>query len=447
MKQIEEIINKQREFFNSRKTININFRIEQLKKLKKLILNNQQEIIDAAKKDLNRPEDETFISEIFLCINEINFALKNIKNWTKLSRVKTPYYLWPSKSYTYAQPYGVTLIISPWNYPFQLTINPLIGAIAAGNCSILKPSEISQNSSKIIYKLFSENFDPEFIAVIEGGIPESEFLLQQKFDYIFFTGSPRVGKIVMKAAAENLTPLTLELGGKNPCIIDETSDLDLASKYIAWGKFLNAGQSCIAPDFLLISEKIKDNFIEKLIFYIKKFYGENSQQNKNYGRIINQKHLARLSELLKEGKIIYGGSFNDKDLYFEPTLIESDTNEEVFGPVLPIISFLDKKNIFDILKHNTKPLAIYLFSKDKKLQKKLIYNTSSGAICFNDLIIQVSNPNLPFGGIGNSGFGKYHGKYSFDAFSNKKAIIYSRNRFNLNFRFSKIFTKLLKKIL
>src|SRR3990167_4565882 len=447
MKQIEEIINKQREFFNSRKTININFRIEQLKKLKKLILNNQQEIIDAAKKDLNRPEDETFISEIFLCINEINFALKNIKNWTKLSRVKTPYYLWPSKIYTYAQPYGVTLIISPWNYPFQLTINPLIGAIAAGNCSILKPSEISQNSSKIIYKLFSENFDPEFIAVIEGGIPESEFLLQQKFDYIFFTGSPRVGKIVMKAAAENLTPLTLELGGKNPCIIDETSDLDLASKYIAWGKFLNAGQSCIAPDFLLISEKIKDNFIEKLIFYIKKFYGENSQQNKNYGRIINQKHLARLSELLKEGKIIYGGSFNDKDLYFEPTLIESDTNEEVFGPVLPIISFLDKKNIFDILKHNTKPLAIYLFSKDKKLQKKLIYNTSSGAICFNDLIIQVSNPNLPFGGIGNSGFGKYHGKYSFDAFSNKKAIIYSRNRFNLNFRFSKIFTKLLKKIL
>ena len=251
----------------------------------------------------------------------------------------------------------------------------------------------------------------------------------------------------MKAAAENLTPLTLELGGKNPCIIDETSNLDLAAKYIVWGKFMNAGQSCIAPDFLLISEKIKTYFIEKLIFYIKKFYGNNAQHSKNYGRIINQKNFARLTELLKEGKIIYGGFFDNKDLYIEPTLIERDTKEEIFGPILPIISYSDKNSIFNILKDNTKPLAIYLFSEDKKLQEELIYNTSSGAICFNDLIVQASNPNLAFGGIGNSGFGKYHGKYSFDSFSNKKAIIYSSNFFNLNFRFSKIFTKLLKKLL
>lgn len=432
MDYILENLQKQAEFFNSGKTKDVNFRIEQLKKLKNIINLHEKQIIEAAQKDLGRPEFETFSSEIFLCIQEINHAIKNIKNWTNAKKIKTPFYLWPSKSSTIYEPYGQVLIISPWNYPFQLTFSPLIGAISAGNCITIKPSEKSQSCSNLIYKIFSENFESEYINVIQGGVQEAEFLLQQKFDYIFFTGSTKVGRIVMKNAAYHLTPLTLELGGKNPCIVDKNTNIDLAAKKIAWGKFLNAGQSCIATDFLIIHEEVKEDFIKKLIFYIEQFYKNKS----DITHIIDKEHFERLINIIKQGKIIYGSNFEFNDLYIQPTIIETHNfiEEEIFGPILPIYAFADEKKLFEILEKINKPLLVYVFTQNKNLINQIIKNTQSGTLCLNDVNIQFTNYNLPFGGLGKSGLGKYHGKKSFEIFSHEKSIFNSKNLFDLRFK-------------
>ena len=441
LNNIKKRVKTNREFFNSGRTKDISFRIRQLKLLKKVIKKNEKEITEALKKDLQKPPLTSFATEIGLVIKEIDLFLKNIKGWAKTEKVKTSFMHFWSRSYIYKEPYGVVLIFSPWNYPFQLSLLPLVGAIAAGNTVVLKPSEFAPATSAIISELIKKSFDQEYICVIKGGQKVSKFLSQENFDYIFFTGSKNVGKKVMKAAAENLTPVTLELGGKSPCIIDEDTNIDLAAKRVIWGKYLNAGQTCVAPDYLLLHENIRDEFLQKAKKYIKDFYGKNPEKSPDYCRIINKNHWERLVKLLDQGKIIAGGNLNRDNLYIAPTIIDkigwddAIMQQEIFGPILPIIKFNDITNIINRIKQRPNPLALYIFSDDKKIQNRLLEELRFGGGCINDTIIHVSSPHLPFGGIGESGMGVYHGKSSFDTFTHKKSIIKKTNLFDLPLRY------------
>jgi len=427
--QIQTIAIKQRDFFFTGATKEISFRVKQLIILKKAIESNEKKILDALKLDLRKPETGAYISEIALILREINFALKNIETWNKPKKVRNPLMLFPASSYIYQEPYGNILIIGPWNYPFQLLLGPMIGSISAGNCSVVKPSEITPNCSRVIVDIISENFDPSYIAVAEGGAEETQMLLAQKFDYIFFTGGTKVGKIIMEAAAKNLTPITLELGGKSPCIVDEDVDIETSARRIAWGKFLNAGQSCIAPDYLLAHKSVKKKLMESLKIIIKEFYGEDPAKSKDYARIVNEKHFFRLSELLGEGDTIAGGDTNKNDLYISPTVIDNISwnskimEDEIFGPILPVIEYENINEIISILHKKPKPLALYFFSKDKDKQKKILKQTASGGVSINDVMAHMQNANLPFGGVGDSGMGAYHGKVSFDTFSHSKSVL------------------------
>jgi len=438
---IQTMIAKQRTFFATGKTKDYDFRVSQLQKLSQLIKDNEQLILDAVYADLRKPMIEAFGSEILGTLSEIKFVLKYLKSWMKPQKVGTPINLFPSSSYIHTEPLGVVLIVAPWNYPFILTIQPLIGAIAAGNCAILKPSEHTPNTSSAIAKIINNNFDPSFVSAIEGGVETNQALLAEKFDHIFFTGGTAIGKIVMEAAAKHLTPVTLELGGKSPCIIDESCNLDITAKRIIWGKFYNAGQTCVAPDYLLVQKSIKPALIEKLLECLKTFFGENPQQSADFGRIVNERQFDRLVSLLDQGEILIGGQSDRSDRYIAPTLIDQVSpnskimSEEIFGPILPILEYEQISEAIAFINAQPKPLALYLFSSNKKNQAQILQEISFGGGCLNDIIMHLGNPELPFGGVGNSGMGNYHGKASFDTFSHRKSILKNSFRFDLKWRY------------
>ncbi len=421
---INTILVQQRNFFATHTTKTVAYRIDLLKKLKKMIIDHKESIMQALFMDLKKSSFQAYTSELSPCLEEINMAIRCLAQWAKNRSVKTPLSFFPLKSSILPEPRGIVLIISPWNFPFQLLIMPLIGALAAGNCALLKPSEFAPHTADVIKNLIEKTFDQAIIAVVKGGIPETQELLQEQFDYIFFTGSPSVGKIVMHAAAEHLTPLTLELGGQNPCIVDATATLTTAAKRITWAKFYNAGQNCLAPNYLFVHKKIKDSLIDAMKCSISSWYPH------GYTRIISQHHFDRLSSLLRQdGNVVVGGKTDSIQLYIEPTLIDTIQKhstllkEEIFGPILPIITFEDIQEVIDYINAQPKPLALYVFSNDRALHKKVINETSSGSVGINDMLLQAMNLHLPFGGVGRSGFGAYHGKASFDTFSHYKSII------------------------
>ena len=428
-KSLKSIIDNQINYFSSKKTIDIASRINSLKKLLKEIKASENEIELALYKDLGKSKGESYLTEINFVYTEINIALKNIKKWTKRKAVKSSLINFPSSDYIVPEPYGLTLHISPWNYPFQLSIAPLIGAVAAGNTVVLKPSEYSKNTSLLLEKILSNVFDPGHVVVVNGGVDISTKLLEFKWDYIFFTGSIGVGKIIAKAAANNLTPTTLELGGKNPCIVDETASIEISAKRIVWGKFTNCGQTCIAPDFIVVNKKIKNKFIDALKKQIVKIYGNNVVDNDEYGRIISDKHMNYLVSLLEKENIIHGGKFNFDDKFFEPTLVEINNLEskvmedEIFGPILPIIEYDDFKEVHGIIKKYSHPLALYIFTNKKEFGRKFLESYPFGGGAINDTVMHIANDRLPFGGVGQSGMGKYHGESTFNTFSHFKPYL------------------------
>lgn len=445
------ILEKQRIFFKNGKTINYQFRLSALKKLKESIINKQSAIIKALQLDLNKSETESYMTEVGLVISDINYQIKHLKKNMKNKRVKTPLAQFKGTSFTSPYPYGNVLIISPWNYPILLTLEPLAGAIAAGNTVIIKPSEDSPNCSKIINELISSCFPSEYVGVIEGDYKVASSLLKEKWDYIFFTGSTNIGKIVYQAASQNLTPVTLELGGKSPVIVEKTAKLDLAAKRIVFGKFINCGQTCVAPDYILIDAEIKDKFIEYLIKYINILY-PNYLTNTDYGKIINEKHFYRLLNYLTEVNVIYGGQNNVANLKIEPTIVEVTNfnakimNEEIFGPILPIYVYKNLNEIYDLIAKNKEPLALYLFTENKAVQSEILNNIQFGGGCINDTIIHLATNNLGFGGIGKSGIGSYHGKLSFKTFSHYRSIVKKATYLDLPFRYTP-YTKFKNKLL
>ena len=423
-----EQLNKMSHFFKSGKTKDITYRKNALSKLYDAILAHEKDILLALNNDLNKPEFESYASEIGPVLSEIKYVLKRINKWTKAKKIHTSLANKPGKSYLLPEPYGVCLIIGPWNYPFNLIFMPLIGAITAGNCVIIKPSEYAPKTQDIIEKIISQCFDSNFVCVLKGEAEFTSKLLKNKFDYIFFTGNTQIGSIVMQEAAKNLIPVTLELGGKNPCIVDNNVNLENTAKSIVWGKFFNAGQTCLAVDYVLVKPDIKEEFIKKLIDSINLFYGEDPEKSKDYARIINEKHFDRIAELIKIGKIVYGGDQKKNTKYISPTLIENITwndklmNEEVFGPILPILEYNDLDEAIAILQEKSKPLTIYFFSTNAKQQNKIINSTSSGSVCINSTLAHFVSKTLPFGGVGQSGTGGYHGYYSFKTFSHFKSV-------------------------
>lgn len=434
---------------------NINFRKEALTKLLDEIIKRENEIIDALYFDFKKPAFEAVVTETSYVISELKDTIKNIKSWSKPRRVFPSLLNFPSKDYIYKEPYGKVLIISPWNYPFQLALCPLISAFAAGNQVVLKPSELTPKTSEIITKIIENVFHKNQVSVIEGGIAVSQQLLSKRWDYIFFTGSVAVGKIVAKAAAENLTPVTLELGGKNPCIIDETANLKLAAKRIVWGKFMNAGQTCIAPDYILIHKDMKSHFIDYLKEEIISAYGENPINSPDFARIVNKLNCKRLIDMIDSKKVIFGGQTDINNCYIAPTLIEETSLEtelmkdEIFGPILPILSYEEESDIEAVVSKYEKPLAFYIFTENRVFSKQMIEKYSFGGGCVNDTMVHFSNKRLPFGGVGHSGMGAYHGIMSFDTFSHKKSILKKSNLLDLPFRYAPYKGKLstIKKIL
>ncbi|KMT21144.1 aldehyde dehydrogenase [Clostridium cylindrosporum] len=455
MYKIGEIIKSQDEFFKLGRTRDIDFRISSLIKLKNGICRYEDAIFDALKRDLGKSKAESYMTEIGFVLDEINFVIKNLRKWSKPKRVKTSISQIPGKSYIYREPYGKVLIMSPWNYPFQLSIAPLIGAIAGGNCAVIKPSEYSTYTSSLLKSLIEEVFESEYVKVIEGGREINQRILKEKFDYIFFTGSVEVGKIVMQAASSSLTPLTLELGGKSPCIVDRECNISTAAKKIAWGKFINSGQTCVAPDYLVIHKDVKSKFIECFKENIKKFYGDNPIKSSDYSKIINIKHFERLESYLNTGNILVGGELDVKNRKISPTLIDNISmednimKEEIFGPILPIIEYEDVNEAISFIIEMPKPLALYLFTDNKSIEKKILNEVSFGGGCVNDTIIHLASSHMPFGGVGNSGIGSYHGKFSYDTFTHSKSILKKYNFFDTNLRYPPYKGKLekIKKIL
>lgn len=420
----------------------IGFRKETLIKLLNVIITHENEIIEALYDDFKKPAFEAVLTETGYVISELKDTIKNLYKWAKPKKVFPTVLNFPSNDFIYKEPYGKVLIIAPWNYPFQLALCPLISAVAAGNQVVLKPSELTPKTSEIIAKIIKLTFQINHVEVKEGGIEVAQNLLTQRWDYIFFTGSVPVGKIVAKAAAENLTPVTLELGGKNPCIIDETANLKLAAKRIVWGKFINAGQTCIAPDYILIQKDMKSHFLEFMKLEITKAYGKNPELSQDYARIINQKNWLRLVNMIEEDKVIFGGQSDIENCYISPTLIdESSTDtlimkEEIFGPLLPILSYENDVEINNIISKYEKPLALYIFTENHSFSQKIIQKYSFGGGCINDTMIHFSNKRLPFGGVGQSGIGAYHGSLSFDTFSHKKGIVKKANWLDLTLRYA-----------
>jgi aldehyde dehydrogenase (NAD+) len=420
----------------------IGYRKETLKKLLYNIQKSEDLIVKALYDDFKKPEFEAVLTETNYVISDLKDTIKNIYKWSGRKRVFPSILNFPSTDYIYKEPYGNVLVIAPWNYPFQLALCPLIAAVAAGNRVVLKPSELTPNTSAIIAKIIEKTFHINHVEVHEGGVEISNKLLARRWDYIFFTGSVAVGKVVAKAAAENLTPVTLELGGKNPCIIDETANLKLAAKRIVWGKFINAGQTCIAPDYILIQKNMKVNFISFLIEEIIKSYGKKPDKSPDFARIINTKNFIRLDSMIEREKVIFGGETDANKLFISPTLIEEPgldspvMKEEIFGPILPILTYETEAEIHNVISNYEKPLAFYIFSENHSFAKKLISEYSFGSGCINDTVVHFSNKRLPFGGVGHSGIGAYHGKLSFDIFSHHKAIVKKGNWLDIPMRYA-----------
>lgn len=425
----DQILDRQKAFFATGKTKDISFRVKQLETLKKLLQDNEQQLIEAVHKDFKKAPFETYGTEIGLVLSELSFAIKNVESWAKPQSVSSSLVNFPSKNYMLTEPYGNVLIISPWNYPVQLAILPLVGALAAGNTAVIKPSELTPNTSSALKELINSYFEPELVDVVLGGVEESELLLSLPFNYIFFTGSTRVGKIIMKAAAENLTPVTLELGGKSPCIVDPSANLEVSARRIVWGKFVNAGQTCVAPDYLMVHQSIKEELTRYLKQAITQLYGEDPKQSPDYPRVINRDHFDRLSQLIDPGKVIAGGQTNPESNYIAPTIMTDVTwddpvmQDEIFGPILPVMEYESIEECIQTINGHPRPLALYLFCSDTGIEQQVLNEVSFGGGAVNDTIAQLGNHHLSFGGVGASGFGSYHGKASFDCFSHQKSVM------------------------
>lgn len=441
MLSIAEIVSLQRQFFRTGKTREYEFRKESLQKLRIVIHEHEQDILQALKLDLNKSELEAFSTELGFVLAEITHALKHLRSWMKPKRVKTPITHIGSKSYLINEPYGVFLNISPWNFPINLSLTVLVNAIAAGNTMVIKPSELAPHSSAILSKLIDAAFPTEYVAVVEGGIEASTELLQQRFDHIVYTGGGHVAKIVMEAAAKHLTPVTLELGGKSPCIVHYDADLKLAAKRIIWGKFINAGQTCTAPDYVLVHQNVKVPLIEEMKRVITTFYGSDLSKNMDFPTIINERHYERVTRLMKDAHILHGGETDPSRKYISPTLIDQIDwshpimQEEIFGPLLPILEYSALDEAIAQINEQPKPLALYVFTKDRAIERKVLDSVSFGGGCVNDTVFHMVNPHLPFGGVGASGMGAYHGKVGFDHFSHKKGVLKQTTLFDLPFRY------------
>lgn len=429
---ISHLYKAQQAYFDSGATRSYTFRKEQLKKLKKALKEHEQLLMDALYKDLRKPPMEAYAGEVGLLYSNIDFMLENLRNWMRPEEVTSPLVAYPSKSRIYKDPLGLTLLISPWNYPLLLLFNPLAGAIAGGNCAVLKPSELAPATASVIDKIIKNTFDPAYIAVVQGeGAEVIPALMKFRFDHVFFTGSVAVGKKVMEMATPHLTPVTLELGGKSPVLVDEKVNIKLAARRIVWGKFWNAGQICVAPDYLLVHHRVKEELVQAMKASLHAFYGENPAASKDYARIINHRRFDTLCEFLSQGRIITGGQTDRNDLYIAPTLLEDVSwddpvmQEEIFGPILPVITYQDLPEALNMIKQNPYPLAMYIFTSSKRTEKKILSEVRFGGGCVNDTVVHLTNPELPFGGVGFSGMGHYYGQYSFETFTHKKGILKS----------------------
>ena len=430
----------QKQFFETGRTRDLAFRICQLQLLADAMRKNETVLEEALKKDLGKSAFESYATEIGFVLADIRYTIQNLQKWSAPKRVRTPLYLFPGKSKIQKEPYGSVLILGPYNYPVQLLAEPLVGAIAAGNCAVHKPSELTPHVSEAMYQIVHSTFKEEYIACVEGGVEVNQELLSQKFDYIFFTGSERVGRIVMKAAAENLTPVTLELGGKSPVIIEKTANIKEAARRIAWGKLMNAGQTCVAPDYVLVDESRKQQFLTEMKTAFSHLYGKEIKKNPDFGRIVNERHMERLQKILEQdAKYLFcGGEADTLQRYIEPAILDlgKDQNaasmqEELFGPILPVLSYHKLEDAVRFVNKRAKPLALYLFTKKRSAEKFVLERVSSGGVCVNDTISHLINPDLPFGGVGASGMGQYHGKYSFDTFTHEKSVFYKPADWNL----------------
>ncbi|NTW50790.1 MAG: aldehyde dehydrogenase [Chlorobiales bacterium] len=438
---IKSHLSELRRTFASGRTQSYDWRRKQLNALRQFILDREAEITDALYNDFRKSTSETWFTETGFELGEITHTLRHLKKWMKPQKVPTPLLYHVGKSYIQTEPYGVVLIIAPWNYPFQLCLSPLVGALAAGNCAILKPSELAPNISKVVAKGLNDYLDRDAVRVVEGGVAETTALLNERLDYIFFTGGTHVGQIVMEAAAKHLTPLTLELGGKSPCIVDHDAALDVAARRIIWGKFLNGGQTCIAPDYLFVHESVEKPLLEEIKLAITKFYGENPKASDVYPRIIDDRHFNRLVKYLKSEEIVTGGEIDEKERYIAPTVLRNVApdspvlTEEIFGPILPILTYSNLDEALSFINSRAKPLALYIFSESRDTQQRILSRTQSGGACINDTVLQIAVPDLPFGGIGHSGVGSYHGRTGFQTFSHQRSILRKATFFDPSIRY------------
>lgn len=451
--QIALLLENQRKYYRSGVTIPVDFRIKQLKKLYGAVKKYQNEINEALKADLGKSHFEGFMCESGLVLTEISYMIGHVKRFARRKTVYTPLSNFPSHSFKQPVPYGNVLIMSPWNYPFLLTVEPLVDAIAAGNTAIVKPSAYSPATSRVVEKIITECFEPKYVAVVTGGRAENQALLDQRFDLVFFTGSPAVGKEVLRHAAEHLTPAVLELGGKSPCIVDQSANLKLAAKRIVFGKYLNCGQTCVAPDYILCESSVKEEFVKEVVKQIKLQYGEHPLENENYGKIINEKHFERLCGLIDQNKVVIGGEVCRKTNQIAPTVLDNVTaedavmGEEIFGPILPILTFEHFDEMINELKEKEKPLALYLFSSNKNHIKRVTTELSYGGGCINDVVVHLATSEMGFGGVGESGMGSYHGKDGFDAFSHYKSVMDKKCWLDLPMRYQPYKNKVYEKLL
>ena len=439
-KELKNIIKNQRDFFNTNTTKSVEYRLQMLQRLKKIINANEEKILSALYNDLSKSKSEAYMSEVAMVYAELDEALRKVREWSRPQRARGTIGTFPAKNYVFSEPYGIVLIMSPWNYPFNLAIAPLIAAISAGNCAVIKCSKESKYTSNLIKEIINNTFDKNYIYCVDSDIEYND-VIYQKYDYIFFTGSSRVGKIIMRAASENLTPVSLELGGKCPCIVDESANIKIAAKRIVWGKLLNAGQTCVSVDYVAVHNSVKEKLIKCILKEIKSRYHDALNSN-TYPRIINEHHYKRLLNLIKVEKNIIGGRADEFSRKIEPTILpEADfedeiMKEEIFGPLLPIIEYDDIKKLIRTIKEREKPLACYVFTKYEKTARHIIKSISYGGGCVNDVVLHVSNHYIPFGGVGNSGIGSYHGKYGFDTFSHKKSVVWNETMLDLPIRYA-----------
>lgn len=435
------IVDAQRKYFNTGATKSYEFRLKQLKQLKAALEKHEKAIVDALYADLRKSALEAYATEHTITMADIDLAIKNLSSWMKPERVPTPLFFMPGKSRIYSEPYGVTLTIAPWNYPFKNLIGPVIGALTAGNTMILKPSELAPATSKAIYNMVSEFFEPQYMTVVEGGVKETQELLEQKYDFIMFTGGTEIGRIIYQAAAKNLTPVALELGGKSPCIVDSDVNMEIAAKRITWGKYTNAGQICIAPDYIYVHKSVKAQFVAQVKNNINEFFGTDPKQSPDFGRIVSNRHFNRVKNLI-DGDVVAGGQTDENEKYIAPTVIDNVTpaskvmQEEIFGPIMPIMEYDNINEVLDHINKGSKPLALYIFTNSSSFSDRIINETSSGAVVVNDVLMHAGHPHLPFGGVGNSGMGAYNGKISFDTYSHRKGVLSRSFMFDVKQRYA-----------